>query len=141
MGSGACANNTPILSTSPCHRTKNIWLRCVWQRNTVSLHPALPPHQQKTVGSGTCAGETPFQLTPPFHREQHYGTYTLLPVTCGSSDLADVACDLRKLRPRRCCLCPAEAPTLQVLPVPCGSSNLAGVACDLRTLRPCRCCL
>jgi hypothetical protein len=64
-----------------------------------------------------------------------------LPVTCGSSDLAGVACDLRKLRPCRWCLWPAEAPTLQVVPVTYGSSDLAGGACDLRKLRPCRWCL
>ncbi len=39
MASGACARKTPYLSTPPCHHTKNNWLRCVWQRNTVLSTP------------------------------------------------------------------------------------------------------
>ncbi len=42
IGFSAPARETPFTSTPPFRHTKNNWLQCMWMRNSVSLHPALP---------------------------------------------------------------------------------------------------
>jgi hypothetical protein len=94
-------------------RSKSFALRKV---RTVYVSHTYRDLRLQVKGHSGCNCSTLVEgLTQFFLRVQYFPTLQVLPVTCGSSDLAGVACA-------------------------CGSSDLADVACDPRKLRPCRCC-